>query len=125
MNMEETLLTLVEEMIEKPLASIDYNRPIEEIIKEVDRYIDEYLVVAMKIVEVELTQSYYNGVDDATQKLNSAAEQYEIDYKPLVPDIPDKLQFLINMQQHNIEDYSLVLRGRLRSAIENKKYLEL
>ena len=65
------------------------------------------------------------GVDDATGKLNSAAEQYNLDYKPLIPDIPDKLQFLIGMHQHNIEDYALVLRGRLRSAIGTKKYLEL
>ena len=81
--------------------------------------------MALKFVEVDLTQLYYSGVDDATGKLNSAAEQYNIDYKPLVPDMPEKLQFLIGMHQRNIEDYALVLRGRLRSAIEAKKYLEL
>ena len=118
--MEDTLLTLVEEMIEKPLASMDYNQPVEEIIKEVDRYIDAYLLVALKFVEVDLTQSYYTGVDDATGKLNSAAEQYTLDYKPIIPDVPDKLLSLIGMHQRNIEDYTLVLRGRLRSAIGTK-----
>ena len=123
--MEETLLTLVEEMIEKPLALIYYKKPVGELIREVDGCIDGYLLAAMKIVEVDLTQSYYSGVDDATGKLNSAAEQYNIDYKPLVPDMPEKLQFLIGMHQRNIEDYALVLRGRIRSVIEAKKYLEL
>ena len=70
-----------------------------------------------------MTQLYYNGVDDATGTLNSAAEQYNIDYEPIIPDMPDKLLSLIGMHQHNIEDYALVLRGRLRSAIEAKKYL--
>ena len=59
--MEDTLVTLVEEMIEKPLASLNYNQSVKELIKELDRYIDEYLLVALKFVEVDLTQSYYSG----------------------------------------------------------------
>ena len=86
--------------------------------------IDEYLLMAKKFVEINLIRSYFGGVDDATQKLNDAVEQYGIDYKPIIPDMPEKLQFLINMHQRNIEDYALVLRGRLRSAIEAKAYMD-
>jgi hypothetical protein len=120
----ETLLKLVEEVIEKPLTSLDYNQPLEEVIKELDGYVDEYLLMAKKLVEVNLMQAYYGGVDDATSKLNDAVEQHGIDYKLIIPDMPEKLQFLIDMHQRNIEDYALVLRGRLRSAIEAKAYMD-
>jgi hypothetical protein len=56
--------------------------------------------------------------------LKAAAEESDIDFKPLVPVFPRKLECLIGMQQHNIEDYALVLRGRLRSSIEAYFYLD-
>jgi hypothetical protein len=56
--MEETLVNLIEEMIEKPLASLDYNRPVNEVIGEVDGYIDNYLLISKKFIEIHLKQQY-------------------------------------------------------------------
>lgn len=121
LDYQEALVKLVEEIIEKPLATLGYNQSVEEIIKELDGFVDNYILTARKLVEVYLLQAYQSGVIDATEKLNKAAGQ---DIKPLVSDHPEKLDFLISMHQRNVEDYALVLRGRLRSSIETKKYLE-
>lgn len=47
-----------------------------------------------------------------------------MDYEPLVPENPEQLDCLISMQQRNVEDYALVLRGRLRSVIESRILLD-
>jgi hypothetical protein len=118
------LLELIEEMIEEPFASLDYDQPVEDVILEVDGYIEGYILASRKLVEYQLTQSYWEGVDDATGKLNAAAEQLDIEYNLWVPDNPEKLERLIHMHQRNVEDYALVLRGRLRSVIEAYFYMD-
>jgi hypothetical protein len=56
--------------------------------------------------------------------LNTVAERSDITYTPLIPDKPEKLEGLIKMHQRNVEDYALVLRGRIRSAIETYFYID-
>lgn len=118
------LLELFEEMIEKPLASLDYDLPLEEVIGIVDEYIGGYVLASKKLVEYHLTQAYLEGVLDATLKLNAVMERLDVEFEPLVPDRPEKLDRLIRMHQRNVEDYALVLRGRVRSSIEAYFYLE-
>jgi hypothetical protein len=117
-ELDNKLLDLIKEMIEKPLASIDYKPPLEDVIRQIDDLIDSYMEVALYFVEGYLRELYREGASNAADKLNTAAEQYNIDYEPLIPDYPDKLRLLIEMYQHSVEDYALVLRGRLRSSVE-------
>ena len=67
---KKALLKLVKDKIEVPLASLDYSRSLDELLVEVDGYIDEYIVMGMEVVEDSLRQLYYDGVVDATIKLN-------------------------------------------------------
>jgi hypothetical protein len=120
----QTLLTLLKDTVYDPMTGLlNSDKTVEEKIKAVDGYIEDYIYSGKSLVEEYLTKSYMDSAEEATIKLKEAAKQQDAEYGPNIPDKPDKLLQIILMGQHNIEDYGLTLRGRLRSAIETKAWM--
>ena len=57
------------------------------------------------------------------QILKKLQKKQDANYKAQIDKNPKQLQQIITMGKHNIEDYGLVLRGRLRSAIESESWM--
>ena len=120
----QALLTLLKDEVYTPMQKLmKTNKSVDDKIKALDSYIDNYITKGQKLVTDYLTKAYQNGVDEATTNLKRAAKKQDAKYKPKVPKNPAKLQQLIVMGKQSIEDYGLTLRGRLRSAIQTASYM--
>jgi hypothetical protein len=117
----QALLKLLENKIYKPLHALSYDEPTYILIEKVDKMVDEYIKAGQVLVKEYLTHAYHQGVDEAKFKLLEVTEN---EYKPDIAENPLKLKQIIEMQQKNIEDYGLTLRGRLRSTIEINRWME-
>ena len=117
----QLLLTCLKDTVYNPMNVMlkkDITR--DERITETDGFIDDYINEGQILIEDILTKSWNIGVNESETYLKAAAKKQDVKYKAKIPDNPEQLQQIIAMGKHNIEDYGLVLRGRLRSAIESE-----
>lgn len=120
----QALLSLLKDTVYDPMTELlKSDKTLDEKIKAVNGYIDDYIHDGQQLVKDNLTGSYQTGIDDAITHLKKAAKEQSVSFKPKIPENPAKLQQIINMAQHNIEDYGLRLRGRLISAIETEAWM--
>lgn len=121
----QALLTCLKETVYDPMTKIfDSNKSVDEGIEALDNCIDNYIMKGKEIVEKYLADAYQTGADQAISRLKNAAHEQDVNIKPRIPDQPERLQEIIRMQEMNVEDYGLTLRGRLRSAIMSKRWLD-
>lgn len=118
LNARQDLITPIEDLVFNPMEKVvNSDKSVDDKIESCDGFIQDYITKGQKIVKDNFINSFDTGVDESTTKVKDAAKKQNASYKPNIPKNPDKLQFLIKMAQYNVEDYGLVLRGRLRSAI--------
>ncbi|GEM_PF-4699051 len=121
----QALLTCLKETVYNPMTKIlDSGKSVDDEIQALDGYIDDYIKKGQEIVEEYLTDAYQTGAKQAVSQLKKAANKQGVNIKPKIPDKPERLQQIIQMQQMNVEDYGLTLRGRIRSAIMSKQWLD-
>jgi hypothetical protein len=120
----QKLLTLLKDSVYTPVQKIiDSKKPVEEKISAIDSCIDDYIKEGSKLIETSLTQSYMTGSELATGNIKKEAKKRGINYSVKIEKTPKRLQQLINMQKRNLEDKALVLRGRLRSAVDTDAWM--
>jgi hypothetical protein len=120
----QLLLTCLKDTVYDPMtALLKSDKSTEEQIKKVDELIDDYIKEGQSLIETILTKSWNIGVDESETYLKKAAKKQDAKYKAKISDRPEQLQQIITLGKHNIEDYGLVLRGRLRSAIESESWM--
>jgi hypothetical protein len=121
----QALLTCLKDTVYTPTSKLlKQEKSVDAEIKAIDGFIEDYIKQGQSIVEKYLTDAYQKSAEEATAHLLAAAKKQGAKYKPKIPDNPERLQQIITMQQLNIEDYGLTLRGRLRSAITSKQWLD-
>lgn len=119
------LLTILKDTVYTPYSKLlKSDKDTDEIITALDGLIEDYIQQAQEYVDTSLTASYHESVQIATDNLKKAAKKQGAKYKPNIPEKPDRLLQIIKLQQNNVEDYGLTLRGRLRSAIQSKQWLD-
>ncbi|AEG18648.1 hypothetical protein [Methanobacterium paludis] len=121
--LEDSVNTPTSKLLAKKLPTTSFEEKYSEIKKEIglfDGYIEDYISNGQGIVKDYQTNTYKIGADEATSYLLAAAKKQGAKYKPIIPDNPVRLQFIIDWQQKMIEDYGLVLRGRIRNAFYSK-----
>lgn len=120
----QALLTCLKDTVYDPMGTLlKSDKTVDEQIKALDGYIDDYIYGGKKLVDGYLTKGYQIGADEASKHLKDAAKKQDTNYKPNIAVKPEKLQQLISMGERNIEDYGLTLRGRLRSAIDTSSWM--
>ncbi|MCE7697865.1 MAG: hypothetical protein K8E24_003175 [Methanobacterium paludis] len=121
----QACLTNLKDTVYDPYGKLlKTDKSVEDKIKALDGFIDDYINKGQELVREYLTESFQTNAEQATKYLLAAAKKQGAKYKPKIPDNPERLQQIITMQQLNIEDYGLTLRGRLRSAITSKQWLD-
>jgi hypothetical protein len=120
----QALLTCLKDTVYDPMNTLlKSDKTVDEKISALDGFIDDYIKEGQILIEDILTKSWNVGVNESETYLKKAAKKQDAKYKAKIPDNPEQLQQIITMGKHNIEDYGLVLRGRLRSAIESESWM--
>jgi hypothetical protein len=120
----QLLLTCLKDTVYDPMTTmLKEDKTTEEQITVMDGFIDDYIKEGQSLIESILTKSWNIGVNESETYLKAAAKKQDAKYKAKISDNPEQLQQIITMGKHNIEDYGLVLRGRLRSAIESESWM--
>jgi hypothetical protein len=116
--LKDTVYTPVNKMLDKKsMAS-------EDRITFVDNSIDSYISKGWSLIDDKLPNSYFSGLDEGNAYIKKAAKKQGYNYSVKTPKIPVKLEMIINIQKRSLEDKALVLRGRLRSAIDTESWMK-
>jgi hypothetical protein len=120
----QDILTILKETVYLPIQKmLKKNLEPEEEIKFIDGCIEDYIDKGSAMIEKGLTKSYQQGVDEANKNMKEAAKKQKFVYKATTPD-KKYLNQIIAIQKRTLEDKALVLRGRLRSAIDTDSWMQ-